>query len=121
MAQTPTTIGSVKVNIYAGLPGADPQEVGVVTIPLRLDTMREKGIESSLKDAVEITALHLNGVFGQDVPEGQEFVIDDEMSAAWADYRKDYGVPEKDFKAAHKAFIAGYHAAQAGPQDGALR
>lgn len=44
-----------------------------------------------------------------------------DMSCAWSDYRKDYGVDEKHMDAAHKAFKAGWKAAKEGPQDGALR
>lgn len=44
-----------------------------------------------------------------------------DVSCAWSDYRKDYGVDEKHMDAAHKAFKAGWKAAKEGPQDGVLR
>jgi hypothetical protein len=44
-----------------------------------------------------------------------------EMACAWADYRKDYGVPTEHMAAAHKAFLAGWVAARQGDQSGALR
>lgn len=44
-----------------------------------------------------------------------------EVALAWFDYRKDYGVSERDLTAAHKAFKAGWQAAREGDQSGALR
>lgn len=39
-------------------------------------------------------------------------VISTQQACAWSDYRKAYGVNEKNLHAAHKAFIAGWEAGQ---------
>lgn len=58
------SIGSIRVLLYAGLDGETPIEVGSVMIPIRLDPMRTKGIEGSLREAVEYVAADLQAVFG---------------------------------------------------------
>ena len=46
---------------------------------------------------------------------------DVERACAWADYRKDYGIPGPHMTTAHKAFKAGWKAAREGDQSEALR
>ena len=45
----------------------------------------------------------------------------EEIACAWADYRKDYGVPGPHMTTAHKAFKAGWKAAREGDQSGPVR
>lgn len=45
----------------------------------------------------------------------------EDRACAWADYRKEYGVPEDHLRAAHQAFLAGWDAARGRTTDGALR
>lgn len=52
-------------------------------------------------------------------PEPRDLEADD-LACAWADYRKDYGVPQVHTVAAHKAFRAGWSARQ-GDRSGVLR
>ena len=47
--------------------------------------------------------------------------VAEELACAWADYRKDYGVNQRDLQAAHKAFKAGWQAARTGDQSGPFR
>lgn len=47
--------------------------------------------------------------------------VDVDLVCAWSDYRKDYGVPSAHMSVARKSFMAGWLAARAGDQSGALR
>lgn len=58
-----------------------------------------------------------------DKKEFSEFEERLEAACAWTDYRRDYleGVDGNDLARAHKAFLAGWKAAQEGDQSGVQR
>jgi hypothetical protein len=58
--------GYISVKIYAGLPGAEPIEVGTVRVPLTLRATSTKTIEAHLSDAVEYVAADFERVFGSE-------------------------------------------------------
>lgn len=88
--------------------------------------VRELRLSLGLTCPDEYTAIALRSALTSlaDGAESKPEPVEDEateIACAWADYRKDYGVAQRDLNSAHKAFTAGWKAAREGDQSGSLR
>ena len=63
-----TTVGTVQVILYAGLRGAEPIEVGTLSVPLTLRSASTGTLEMHLSEALEYVAEDVKRGFG-DAPE----------------------------------------------------
>lgn len=59
-------IGTVQVILYAGLRGAEPVEVGTLSVPLTLKSASTGTIEAHLSEALEYVTEDLKAVFGRE-------------------------------------------------------
>jgi len=62
---TKPLIGSLKVNLYAGLPGQTPVEIATIHVPLTVESGGNGVLVASLKDAIDTTSATLRDAFNR--------------------------------------------------------